>query len=214
MDRIDHQHWADTSTTVEVMALGVRASRLRRYLGQPTVGNLLASLGLGQPPSASVRTVPKYITAILQSCFADHLAGNLRKLHAQARVLDFIVALADHLARDTGREARRIRVVRRLREELDRLEGAVPCLDALARRYGLSERSMNALFRQQYGQSIHAYATGQRLEAAHAALRGSDTRLKVLAARLGYSSVSHFSNAFTRKYGYRPGSLRRKKSRN
>jgi AraC-like DNA-binding protein len=33
--------------------------------------------------------------------------------------------------------------------------------------------------------------------------------LKVLAARLGYADVSHFSNAFTRKFGYRPGGARR-----
>ncbi|QXP83790.1 AraC family transcriptional regulator [Methylococcus sp. Mc7] len=54
--------------------------------------------------------------------------------------------------------------------------------------------------------------TDRRLEAAHAAVQSTGTPLKVLAARLGYSSVSHFSNAFTKKFGYRPGSLRRGKS--
>lgn len=212
MDRIDHQHWADTSVTVEVTALGMRTSKLQRTLGEPIVGSLFDALGLTQLPSASVRAVPKHVTGILQSCFADHLAGNLRRLHAQAKVLDFIVALADHLAGETKGESRKIRAVRRLREELDQLEGAVPCLDELAKRYGLSERLMNELFKQEYGQSIYAYVTGQRLEAAHAALQCSGTPLKVLAARLGYSNVSHFSNAFTKKFGYRPGSLRRGKS--
>jgi AraC-like DNA-binding protein len=209
MDRIDHQHWADTSATVEVTALGIRTSKLLRSLGEPIVRSLFDALGLTQLPSASVRAVPKHVTEILQSCFADHLAGNLRRLYAQAKVLDFIVALADHLAGETKGESRKIRAVRRLREELDQLEGAVPCLDELAKRYGLSERLMNELFKQEYGQSIYAYVTGLRLEAAHAALQYSGTPLKVLAARLGYSSVSHFSNAFTKKFGYRPDSLRR-----
>ncbi|MDD2770167.1 MAG: helix-turn-helix transcriptional regulator [Methylococcus sp.] len=212
MDRIDHRHWADTSATVEVTALGIRTSKLLRSLGEPIVGSLFEALGLSQPPSASVRVVPKHVTAILQSCFTDHLTGSLRKLHAQAKVLDFIIALAGHLADEAEPESRKIRLIRQLREELDQLNGVVPCLDELAKRYELSERVMNELFKQEYGQSIYAYVTGLRLEAAHAALQSTGTPLKVLAARLGYSSVSHFSNAFTKKFGYRPGSLRRGKS--
>jgi len=34
--------------------------------------------------------------------------------------------------------------------------------------------------------------------------------MKVLAARLGYSHVNHFIAAFKKKFGYPPGSLRKK----
>lgn len=214
MDRIDHRHWADTSATVEVTALGMRTSRLQRSLGEATAKALFETLGIGPVPSASVRPVPKHVTAILQSCFTDRLTGSLRKLHAQAKVLDFIVALAGHLADEAEPESRKIRLIRQLREELDQLNGVVPCLDELAKRYGLSERAMNEMFKREYGQSIYTYITGLRLDAAHAVLQSSHTPLKVLAARLGYATVSHFSNAFTKKFGYRPGSLRRRVSGN
>ena len=49
--------------------------------------------------------------------------------------------------------------------------------------------------------------TDRRLEAAHACLRTTELPLKWVATRLGYASVSHFSQAFTRKFGVRPGSL-------
>lgn len=34
--------------------------------------------------------------------------------------------------------------------------------------------------------------------------------MKVLASRLGYSHVNNFINAFKNRFGYSPGSLRRK----
>jgi AraC-like DNA-binding protein len=134
----------------------------------------------------------------------------LRKLHAQSRVLDFMVALHQHFAGPLQQESSRRRTIQVIRRELDQLNGHLPSLAKLASRHALSERQMCQAFRQEYGQSIYAYITDLRLQAAHAALTASETPLKVLAARLGYSSVHHFSNAFTRRFGYRPGQLRRK----
>ena len=49
-----------------------------------------------------------------------------------------------------------------------------------------------------------------RLAQAHSALVQSAVSIKQLAARLGYAHVSNFAIAFKRRYGYPPGSLRRK----
>jgi hypothetical protein len=67
--------------------------------------------------------VPGPLKAILESCLFDSLTGSLRRLHAQARVLDFLVALVgqrDALVRPEVRQ--RIPIIR-LREELDQLYG-------------------------------------------------------------------------------------------
>ena len=208
LDRVDHQHWAETGTTLEVTALGIGYSKLQRALGEATARDLLAALDIAALPSAQVHPVPGPLKAILESCLVDSLTGNLRRLHAQARVLDFLVALVgqrDALVRPEVRQ--RIPIIR-LREELDQLYGSVPCLDELARRYGVSARALNECFKEAFGRTIFAYVTERRLEAAQACLRGGQAPLKVVAARLGYASVSHFSQAFIRKFGYRPGSIR------
>ena len=61
----------------------------------------------------------------------------------------------------------------------------------------------------EYGESIYAFVTNVRLKEAHAALVEGDLPIKVLSRRLGYAHVDHFTRAFTRKFGYPPGSLRR-----
>jgi AraC-like DNA-binding protein len=52
--------------------------------------------------------------------------------------------------------------------------------------------------------------TDHRLAQAHALLQTEQISMKVLAARLGYSHVNHFIAAFRKKFGYPPGSLRKK----
>jgi AraC-like DNA-binding protein len=64
----------------------------------------------------------------------------------------------------------------------------------------------------EFGSSIHGCMMEHRLSQAHAALRQTDTSIKQLAARLGYAHVSNFTIAYKRKFGYPPGSLRRKHS--
>ncbi len=209
LDHIDHQHWADTSAPIEVTALSIGESALQRALGEPTTAALYAGLGINTAPSARIHPLPQAITALLHACFADHLTGNLRALHAQAKVLDFLIALVGHCAGAVQPEPRKDRVIRQLREELNPWQDPMPSLAELAQRYALSERVMNETFQREYGQTLYAYITDLRLNAAHAALQSGNLPLKVLADRLGYVDVSHFSNAFTRRFGYRPGSVRR-----
>ncbi len=75
--------------------------------------------------------------------------------------------------------------------------------------FGRPARALNAEFAQEFGMSIFAFINHQRMEAARLAILASDTSLKQLAQKLGYSHVNHFSAAFTKKYGYGPASLRK-----
>ncbi|MEE4236022.1 MAG: helix-turn-helix transcriptional regulator [Anderseniella sp.] len=211
LDQVNHRHWTDLSSPVDVTALSFGMSKLRLALGEDLAAALCGALGIDQLPSARVQPVPRSIVAMLHSGLGNHLTGQLRKLHTQAKVLEFLVALSVHFVGGAPAVSRKVQRIRDLREELNQLNGVVPSLSELARRHGFSERVMSELFKREYGQTIYSHITDSRLHAAHAALLNSDTPMKVLAARLGYADVSHFSNAFTRKFGYRPGSLRRGK---
>lgn len=214
LDRIDHQHWAEMSAPIEVTALSIGESAIIQMLGEPLAHTLWDALELGHRQSARIHPLPPLLSAGLYSaCSAPHLTGSLRTLHAQARVLDFLVGLACHVTNKTTLKAPK-GSIQQLREELDRLAGKIPHLDELAVRYGLSVRVMSALFKRETGQTLYAYLIDLRLNAAHVALQSGETALKVLAARLEFSDVSHFSNAFTKKFGYRPGQLQRDLSRN
>lgn len=88
-------------------------------------------------------------------------------------------------------------------------KGKLPKLNEISKQFGISLKTLNDLFTDEYGQSISAFINDYRLSAAHEALEHSDTPMKQLAADLGYSHVNHFITAFKRKFGYSPGTLRK-----
>ena len=105
----------------------------------------------------------------------------------------------------------KLRQVHQLYEEISGLQGKVPTLDELAKQYGMSARVLNKEFRKVYGVSIFSYISELRLKEAHEALLKTDLPMKNMALNMGYSHVNHFISAFGKKFGYSPGSLRKRK---
>jgi AraC-like DNA-binding protein len=185
---------------------------LRSLLGEAAGQHLLDSLGLGEARPTVVRPMPAHVSAPLRAAMSDQYFGAARKLYAQARVLDYLASLYCHVSADLAGRAERPHHerIQALHHHLTHLEGRMPTLSDLAGEFGLPARRLNAEFTAKYGQSIFCFVINHRLELAHASLSSSALPMKVLAARLGYSHVNHFITAFKRKFGYPPGSLRKK----
>ena len=204
----------DGSFDSEMTCLTVSQTMLGHLVGREVAEQLFVALGLLPSPQVRVRPIPLAVSAHLHGAIPAHLTGAARKLHCQARMLDYLVALTAHVLgqavpRERTSEQERTRA---LHEQLMNTEGKLPTLNELAVQFGRSARLLNEDFAAEYGQSIYAFITEQRLAAAHAAILSSATPLKTLAARLGYSHVNHFSTVFRKRFGYAPGSLRRARS--
>ncbi len=213
VDRNDYVPMLDASCDTEVTMLKIGISMLRTLLGVSTAHAMLAALKVREVPTAAVLEVPQYISASLDECMPVHLTGTMRKLYAQSKALEYIEALASYLevkgAKINSDVKKRSKVLQ-LREELSRLEGKVPTLDELAKQYKMSGRTLNDEFKSAFGVSIFQYISSVHLEEAHEALLHTTMTMKSMALKMGYSHVNHFIAAFGKKYGYPPGSLRRK----
>ena len=227
----------ETNGDVDLTVIIIGDSVLGALLGEERSKRLLQCLNIASMPSAAVTHVPRSVSDLLHASLPDHLSGNIGKLFAQAKVLEYICALTQHLNVDAPlterrQESRQEEAMQRIREgtlterrrtfnraevlqrvhaDLARLEGKVPTLDELAQQYGLSARVLNDGFKKSYGCSIYAYLTDSHLSQSHAALLETEIPMKNLAMNLGYSHVNHFIRAFGLKYGYSPGSLRKGK---
>lgn len=82
-------------------------------------------------------------------------------------------------------------------------------LAELAAAAGMSRSHFAHRFRQASGQPPLTYLTHWRIQLARRELRRTDVTVAVLAQRLGYSSESSFSHAFTRVTGTSPSRYRR-----
>jgi AraC-like DNA-binding protein len=187
---------------------------LNELIGEAMGDRLLAELSLTLPPALTVRAIPLHVSHLLMAAMTPTLTGPTRKLYCQAKVLEYLAALGDYVcsaaAISPERNERSKQRSQAIHDQLVNCEGRPPTLNELAQQYGRSAKLLNEEFAAEFGRSINGFMTEYRLEQAHAALAGSNISIKQLAARLGYAHVSNFALAFKRRYGYPPGSLRRK----
>lgn len=205
---------AEGGVTSEMRSVVLPDPLLRTLIGEEMALGLLQSLGLDGKQLTSVRAMPTHVSTPLRQAMSGHVAGAARKLHAQAKLLEYLALLqatVTHVAPVTPQAREGQQLADDLYQRLIHAEGSLPTLSGLAEEYGVSARKLNAAFAAKYQKSIYAFVTEHRLQQAHEAIRLSGTPLKVLAAHLGYSHVNHFIVAFKRQFGYPPGSLRRSK---
>lgn len=81
-------------------------------------------------------------------------------------------------------------------------------LDEVARAVHVSPFHLARIFQQQTGVPVHRYLTQLRLRASLERLAAGAIDLTELALELGFSSHSHFTDAFRREFGKSPSEIR------
>ena len=203
----------DTSHEIENITLMIGQSRLSDLIGTELAQTLIQKLDLLPMPKSVVKPVPSHVQRSLHHCLSSEYSPALKKLWAQARILDFITDLSNYFCErnkevpSSEKQARNR--VQAVHEYLIKLEGKLPTIDILASQFGRSARALNEEFQTEYGESIFSFVVNHRLNSAHEAIKNSSIPLKQLAEKLGYAHVNHFSAAFKKKFGYPPGNLRK-----
>ncbi|WZH52526.1 MAG: helix-turn-helix domain-containing protein [Nocardioides alkalitolerans] len=181
----------ELAVRVPVAALEARTGGLR--LGTPVV---VDARGPGDDPVARalVRAVGRAVDAPVPVP-ADEEA-----------LLDLVAVLAS-----AGRAASPVAHRAAARAWIDdHLADPTLSATAVAAGAGVSERTLSRLFAES-GTSVPRYVLARRLARAHALLRHPDlagVRVADIAARCGFTSVPHFSQAFRTRYGATPGQVR------
>jgi AraC-like DNA-binding protein len=80
-------------------------------------------------------------------------------------------------------------------------------IKALARKVAMNECYLKKGFKTLTGCTIHEYIAARRIASARHMLQVEGRSVTEVAARLGYSSISHFSTAFKKATGLKPCEL-------
>ena len=92
-----------------------------------------------------------------------------------------------------------------VREHLDQGVSIAQMADVV----GLSRSLFLRQFKAGTGRTPYQFVLEQRLIAAREQIAKGQVPLAAVAQRLGFSSQSHMTTQFVRRYGYTPGDLRR-----
>lgn len=208
----DAQILVEGGVCSEMRSVVMPESTLISLLGDDYALDLLHKFGLATGQLTVVHPMPAQVSIHLRNAMNSHVSGTQRHLFAQARLLDYLSGLLDFVSSGKAlpKEKKHKQRIQDLHEYLMGLEGRLPTLTELAKEYGLPARRLNQEFRDEFGKPIYSFITEHRLQQAHDLIGSSSIPLKLLADRLGYSHVNHFISAFKKKFGFPPGSLRKK----
>jgi AraC-like DNA-binding protein len=92
----------------------------------------------------------------------------------------------------------------RVKEILERHLAAPPNLKEIGKQVGCSPYHLSRIFSREVGMTIPQYLRQRRMEKAGSLLREGSMNVTEVAMEVGYSSVSHFSQAFCQTMGCCP----------
>lgn len=138
--------------------------------------------------------------------FAAHDSAS--SLGLESAILEWMTAMARRpIGTSRGRGAPRWleRVEQRLADDWR----TAPSISELAVEASVHPAYLARVFQQYFGASVGEYLRRKRIEWAVTALSNSDMALAEIAHSAGFFDQSHFTRAFLRYTGHRPGAYRR-----
>jgi AraC family transcriptional regulator len=143
---------------------------------------------------------------------AKLIAGPFAPQFCDGLVASLLSYLLHAYGRSTDTTTQSLLRGERLRKLLDYIRAHLDdalSVGSLARQCEMSESHFSREFRSALGVSPHQYILKVRLEAASEALLASGDSVAAVAQAHGFASSSHFSRAFSGKYGSPPAAYRR-----
>jgi AraC-like DNA-binding protein len=158
------------------------------------------------------------ISLAMHSCINDimncHFTGGLKLLFLQSKCLELLALQAqafEEAAKKTESPALKSYDKERIyyaREYLLANANHPPCLTELAKIAGINEFKLKHGFKEVFKNTVFGYLSDYKLMRAKELLADNSKDIKNISDELGYSSVQHFSNAFSKKFGISPGKAR------
>lgn len=208
------------SQRLQLAGYMLRSDKVRQMLGEelpatlpPLIDeNAVSSRLIETPASAHLRQTAKAL-------FTNRLRGSLRILFLEGLVLQLLAMQAAVLDRGGSRQNKPLSQEERaaILEARGLLLADMrdpPSLATIAAEVGLSEKALNAGFKDLFGTTVFETLRNERLEHARQVLERQDVPLKHIAFRVGYNHVNNFINAFTARYGAPPRKYQARRSEN
>lgn len=162
---------------------------------------------LGSPPRTAIVTKPKKLDAatltIVRSFHHPPIDGRAADLWFRSQSTE-LMALWLFGKRPAGRGSRRQEAVQRAVDYLENRLALPWTLPELAREAGCSPFYLSRSFAAEKGMTIKQYLRELRLHRARDLLRSGNHTVTSAGLAVGYRSLSHFSAAFTQRWGVTP----------
>ncbi len=178
---------------------------------------LLHFNGQTAPLCVTTTTTP-HMQAILYQLLNCPYEGEMARLFIESKALELLfLKLSAHVVKPKPHKGNLTCMdkdkVFHARHILLHSMDEIPNLSELSRHVGLSETNLKRKFKQLFGMPMFEYLREHRLGAAYEMLISREWNVSEAALQVGYSSLSHFSQAFRRRFGVSPSTVSQGKCR-
>lgn len=156
-----------------------------------------------------------YMTAEMQNAvskiFNTNYKGTLRKLFLQSQITELLAHFFAYLSSDK-KETIKTSEKEKLHNAKNIISNNIatpPTLSELSKMIGLNDNKLKKNFKELFGVPVFKYLQNERLTKANELLRNSEKSIQEVSWYVGYESLSSFSNAFLKKFGFRPSEVKK-----
>lgn len=156
-----------------------------------------------------VFTMSPEMFLLVEQFFSNTYEGEIKmmfyKSHVAALLSHYFAQLANQ--QNTPLNSSLLEKINRAQEILlSDLENP-PSLTELAHKIGTNTNKLKIEFKAQFGVPVFKYLQNERLKKAYNLIKKERKTIQEAAWAVGYDSLGSFSNAFEKKFGYRPSQV-------
>jgi len=152
------------------------------------------------------------ITVVVHQFFSGISRANVRSIYQQGKVMEFLSLYMDSpnsVAEAENKcpfilDAGEVKKITEARDVIIENMMNPPSLKYLAKQVGTNEYKLKVGFKSVFRNTVYGYLADHRMEEARKLLTVDNSRIKEVAAQVGYSNSSHFIAAYKRKFGITP----------
>ncbi len=166
-----------------------------------------------QPYSLSDKGIPLTQTireTILQMKNCSY-TGQLYELFMESKMTDLVFAMVQQIQAQYAFSNPGVHSKAKIKEAREFMQYHLDdklSIKRVAREVGLNEFALKKGFREVFDTSVIQCLIDLRLERAYQEMLTTDKTISTIAYETGYSAIGNFSNAFCKKFGFRPSALR------
>jgi len=155
-------------------------------------------------------SIPNKTLTVLNQILNENLNKNIKKIYFNGKVLELLSILYNtsnefdldqcpFLADDKN-----IAKIKRAKEIILQSIDNPPGLNELATKVEIPLKNLKTGFKQVYGNTVYGFLSEYKMTKASQMLSSKNYNVNEVSQHLGYSSASHFINAFKKRFGITP----------
>ena len=148
--------------------------------------------------------------AVLNQLYNSNIGDNVKSLYMKGKILELLsiyfnksdnpnLDLCPFLSDDNN-----LKKIKKAKEILIERMSEPPTLEKLSNEVEISLKNLKEGFKKVYGNTVFGYLYEHKMNVASQLLTSKNYNVNEVALHLGYSTSSHFINAFKKKFGTTP----------